>query len=237
MCFSLAASVAMVGLGGVATAVTIRRRDHPAVALVLGYFTVMETLQVAGYLVVDQCGAPANQTVTLLSMLHIVFQPFVINAFAIALVPRVVSLRMQVGVYTLCALSATVMLLQIYPFAWAGSCVPGSSLCGDRLCTVSGEWHLAWDIPYNGLLAWIDWPVVGGWGFPTYMLTVFLVPLFYGAWRIVLFHLLAGPVLAGLLTDNPNEVPAIWCLFSIGIVLIALSPAVRRRFEGRPLPA
>jgi hypothetical protein len=237
MCFSLTISAAMVGLGGVATVLTIRRRDHPVVPLALGYFTAMEALQVAGYMVLDQCASPANQTVTLLSVLHIAFQPFVINAFALSLVARGVNPRMQVAVYTLCALSAVVMLLQLYPFAWAGTCLPGSSLCADQLCTVSGDWHLAWDVPYNGLLAWISLPVIGNWGFPTYMLVVFVLPLFYGAWRLVLFHALAGPILAGLLTGNPNEVPAIWCLFSIGIVLIALSPAIRRRFEGRPLPA
>lgn len=237
MCFSMSVSVVMVGLGGAATALTIQRGDTPAVPLTLGYFTVMEALQVAGYLVIDQCGAPANQTVTLLSILHIVFQPFVINAFAMALVARPVRLGMQVAVYTLCALSATIMLLQLYPFTWAGTCVSGSTLCAEQLCTVSGDWHLAWDVPYNGLLAWIEWPLIRDWGFPTYMLTVFVVPLIYGAWRLVLFHLLFGPLLAGQLTNSPNEVPAIWCLFSIGLLLIALSPAIRRWFEGRPLPA
>lgn len=237
MCFSLAISAGMVGLGGAATVLTLRRGDAPVVPLTLSYFTVMEALQVAGYLVVDQCGNPANQTVTLLSVLHIVFQPLVINAFAISLVARRVPASMQILVYALCALSAVVMLLQIYPFGWAGACVPGATLCAERLCTVSGDWHIAWDVPYNGLLAWIDWPVVGHWGFPTYMLTVFLLPLLYGAWRFVGFHLLAGPVLAGALTGNPNEVPAIWCLFSIGIVLISLSPSIRRRFTGRALAA
>ena len=237
MCFSMSVSVVMVGIGGAATALTIQRGDTPAVPLTLGYFTVMEALQVAGYLVIDQCGAPANQTVTLLSILHIVFQPFVINAFAMALVARPVRLGMQVAVYTLCAISATIMLLQLYPFTWAGNCVSGSTLCAEQLCTVSGNWHLAWNVPYNGLLAWIDWPLIRDWGFPTYMLTVFVLPLIYGAWRLALFHLLFGPVLAGQLTDNPNEVPAIWCLFSIGILLIALSPTIRRRFEGRPFPA
>ena len=233
MCFSLPISVAMVGLGGTATVLTIRRFDTPAVPLTLGYFTVMEALQVAGYLIIDQCGTPANQMVTLLSMLHIVFQPFFINAFAMALMAQRVGLAMQVAVYILCALSAIVMLLQIYPFVWAGSCSPGSTLCAERLCTVSGNWHLAWDVPFNGLLNWIDGPVIGNLGFPTYMLTVFLLPLVYGAWRLALFHLLVGPLLAKQLTDNPNEVPAVWCLFSIGIVLIALSPPIRRRFVAR----
>lgn len=229
MCWSLGVSAAMVGLGGAATAVTLRRGDRPAVPVTLGYFTVMEALQVWGYTVIDQCGSPANQTVTLLSVLHIVFQPLVINAFAMALVPRRVGAGMQALVFGLCAASSVLMLLQLYPFAWAGPCLPGSQLCAERLCTVSGEWHLAWDVPYNGLLLGMPWPDwVAGLGFPSYMVAVFGLPLLYGAWRLALFHLLAGPMLAGVLTGNPNEVPAIWCLFSILIILVALSPLVRR---------
>ncbi len=70
--------------------------------------------------------------------------------------------------------------------------------------------------------------------FPTYGIAVFIVPLAYGCWRFVLFHLLAGPVLAFQLTDNANEIPAIWCLFSIGIILIGLSPWLRGRFRVPP---
>lgn len=235
MCWSLGVSAAMVGLGAAATGVTIRRGDTPAVPLTLGYFTAMEALQVWGYLVIDQCAAPSNQTVTLLSFLHIVFQPFIINAFAMALVARRVGLPMQVLVYGLCTASALVMLLQLYPFEWVGPCQPGSQLCAQRMCTVSGDWHQAWDIPYNGLLTWLPLPIsVHMLGFPTYLVAAFALPLLYGAWRLVLFHAIAGPILAGVLTDNPNEVPAIWCLFSITIILIALSPLVRRIATGAP---
>lgn len=235
MCWSMGVSVAMVGLGGVATAVTIRRGDTPAVPVTLGYFTLMEALQVWGYMVIDQCGAPANQTVTLLSVLHIVFQPFVINAFAMALVAHRVGLPMKTLVFALCAASSVLMLLQLYPFEWAGSCTPGSQLCAERMCTVTGDWHQAWDVPYNGLLTGLPLPaMVAGWGFPSYILAAFALPLLYGAWRLVLFHALAGPILASLTTGNPNEVPAIWCLFSIAIILVALSPLVRRTMTGAP---
>ncbi|MCC6001712.1 MAG: hypothetical protein JJU19_12740, partial [Pararhodobacter sp.] len=212
MCFTLGVSAAMVGLGGVATGVTLWRRDTPAVPVTLGYFTLMEALQVAGYLVIDQCGAPANQTITLLSVLHIVFQPFFINAFAMALVPRAGPGWMMMLVFSLCAASAVLMLLQLYPFAWAGTCAPGSNLCATQLCTVSGDWHQAWDVPYNGLMVPLETALGTSWGFPSYIVVVFLLPLIYGAWRLALFHALAGPILAGQLTGNPNEVPAIWCL-------------------------
>lgn len=39
----------MVGVGGVATCVAIARREPRAIWLTIGYFTVMEALQAAGY--------------------------------------------------------------------------------------------------------------------------------------------------------------------------------------------
>ena len=233
MCWSATASVAMVGLGAAATVITVARGRPWAIPTALGYFTVMEALQAAGYLVIDECGSPVNQSLTLLSYLHIAFQPFIINAFALELVPAGVKRRVAPWVYGCCALSAIVMLMQLYPFDWVGSCRSGASLCGPELCLTSGTWHIAWDIPYNGMLIPLEeWFGIDA-SFPTYALTAFIIPFAYGAWRFVLFHLLAGPVLADLLTSNPNETPAVWCLFSVGIILIGLSPALADRFSTR----
>lgn len=233
MCWSMATTVAMVATGAAATAVTIRRRDPPAIPAALGWFTLMEALQVAGHATVGQCAAPANQATALLSYLHIAFQPFFINAFAMCLVPDPVRRGVRTAVWIACGLSAAVMLLQLYPFAWAGACRAGTVLCGPGPCVLPGEWHIAWSIPRNDLLGALpDVPFVAN-GFPTYMATAFLLPLLYGAWRFVLFHALVGPVLAWQLTSNPNEMPAIWCLFSIGIILASLLRPVRARLETR----
>lgn len=231
MCWSATASLAMAGIGGVATIVTFRRGEPKAIWLTIGYFTAMEALQAAGYAVVDQCGSSANQSITLLSYLHIVFQPFFINAFAMELVPAPVKARVRRSVFALCGLSAVVMLLQLVPSTWAGLCRPGDFLCGPALCLTSGDWHIAWDIPYNGLMLPLENLIGIHVGFPTYMLTAFLLPLAYGSWRFVVFHAVAGPILASFLTTNPNETPAIWWLFSIGLLLIAISPLIRRKFE------
>ena len=231
MCWSESASITMVGIGAGATAIAAYRGQPPAIWVALGYFTVMEALQAAGYAVADDCGGSTNAALTLLSYLHIAFQPFFINAFAMELVPGPIRSRLKRGVYALCGLSALVMLLQIMPLGFAGSCRLGDPLCAESLCLVSGNWHIAWNIPYNGLLVPVDEMLGLQVAFPTYLITVFLVPLIYGAWRFVVFHALAGPVFAQVLTNNPNEAPAVWCLFSIGILLIGLSPAIRRRFE------
>jgi hypothetical protein len=224
----------MVALGGAATVATLRRGDPPAVPATAAWFTLMEGLQVAGYGVVDQCGSGANQVVTLLSYLHIAFQPLFINFFAMALIAGGVPAWKRTAVHLAGGASAVTMLLQLYPFDWAGTCREGTVLCAAGLCTVSGDWHLAWNIPYNGLVPPLDILPGTAWSFPSYLIAVFFVPLAYGAWRFVLFHALAGPILATLLTGSPNEVPAIWCLFSIGLVCCGVIPPLRRFVFGRP---
>jgi hypothetical protein len=224
----------MVAAGGAAMAVSFVRGDPKAIWLTLGYFTLMEALQATGYAVVDQCGTTANRSVTLLSYLHIAVQPIFINAFAMAIAPRPVSPRLRRAVYAVAALCSAAMILRLVPAEAFGQCQPGHSLCGSRLCLVSGEWHIGWEVPLNDLPRLLGLSVVQ---FPAYLLAVFVLPLVYGAWRLVLFHALAGPILASMLTGNPNEMPAIWCLFSIGIILIALSPTVRFRVFGAARPA
>ncbi len=229
MCWSEGASVAMVGLGAAAAVVTARRGDPVAFPVTLAFFAAMEALQAFGYLVIDECEIAPNKTVTFLSYLHISLQPIFINAFAMALVATPVSRAMRRFVYGASTLAFVVMMLQLVPFGWAGQCNPDTALCGPGFCTMTGTWHLAWTMPLNDM-----WAALFGETFarlvpfPAYFLAVFLLPLFYGAWRLVVMHAALGPILASVLTSNNNEMPAVWCLFSIGIVLIGISPLVRR---------
>ncbi len=227
MCWSVEASVAVAVFGTVATAAARARGQPFAIWGTLAYFTFMELLQVAGYRVADDCGTASNSRVTLLSYLHIVFQPILINAFAMELVPEAVKLRVRKWVLGLAAGSACVMLAQLIQWPALGNCAAGSPLCAEHLCTVSGNWHIAWNIPYNALMVPLDQTLGVQSGFPTYMAAVFLLPLAYGAWRFVLLHALTGPVLAWALTSDPNEMPAVWCLFSVVILCIGLSTRLR----------
>jgi hypothetical protein len=126
-----------------------------------------------------------------------------------------------------CFVGAIVMLLQLYPFNWAGHCALGRPLCGDVLCTVKGEWHIAWLVPSNGIGNFMAGDSWLGRGFITYPLMAFYVPSLYGSWRFILFSFVAGPMLAGMTTSNINEWPAVWCLFSIGLVLAIIKTPLR----------
>lgn len=232
MCWSATASVAMVAAGGVATAVTLKRGEPKAIWVTIGFFTLMEALQAGGYAVVDQCGTRANQTITILSYLHIAVQPLFINAFAMAIAPLEVARQMRRWVWILAASASFLLVLRLVPIDGFGTCTSGEVLCGPAWCLRSGEWHIGWEVPLNGLPSHFGIPVQ----FPSYMMAVFLLPLVYGAWRFVFFHALFGPFLAANLTNDPNEMPAIWCLFSIGILAISLSPFIRYRIMGARLP-
>ena len=229
MCWSGEASAAITVIGIGATAYAAYKKEPAALWLALGYFSLMELLQALAYSVIDQCSLPSNQIITLLGYLHIAFQPLFINLISMQFIPSDVRNKIQTPVYIVCFFSAIIMLLQLYPFEWAGQCKLEDILCAKQLCSVSGDWHIAWDIPLNGILNFI---VVDTWFsflgvLPSYHFAAFFLPLIYGSYKFTAFHLIAGPMIARLLTSNPNEVAAIWCLFSIAILLLVILRPLR----------
>lgn len=230
----LAASVGMMAAGAAGTALTLRRGEPWAIPLTLGYFTLMEALQVAGYATLDRCGSPVNEAVTLASYLHIAVQPLVINAFAMAIAPAAVSPGLRRAVYALAGLATLALLVRLAPEGPFGPCDPATTMCAESLCTRTGTWHIAWEVPLNAGLPGLLGLSSSYVHFPAYLAAVFLLPLVYGAWRFALFHAAFGPVLAYLLTPDMDEMPAIWCLFSIFLLVVALSPAIRGRLLAAP---
>ena len=229
MCWNGEASAVLAATGVASAAYSALKRnpEPPALWGCLLYFSSMEVLQAVSYTVVNQCGSPLNQILTLFGYLHITFQPFFINAVALYFMPKDLAARIAPFAYTACFAGAIMMLVQLYPFAWAGVCEPGRPLCGKLLCTVRGEWHLAWLVPTNGIgnsLTHVNWL---GNGYPAYLLTAFAMPALYGSWRFILFSYLAGPFASQLTTSNINEWPAVWCLFSIGLCLTIIKTPLR----------
>lgn len=210
MCWSGEASlcVATVGVSG---ALWARAHGSPVGrwGTVL-YFSTMELLQAATYLVIDKCGLPANQWLTRLSYAHIAFQPFFINLLAMSFIPSEKARKLRGWVMAICAIGAAAMMAKLYVPSPAWACDPSViPLCGANTCSFSGDWHIAWRLYLSA---------VDG-SFLCYFIPAFLLPLFYGSWRWTLYHLLVGPVPAFFLTSNKDEMPAIWCLTSIGFLL------------------
>lgn len=230
MCWNGTASTLLATAGIVGTGYAIYKKEPMPLWIALVYFSLMEMLQAFTYSVINQCDNPSNQIATLLGYLHITFQPFFINLVSLFFINQVVARKIAPFVYAVCFCSAIMMLIQLYPFEWAGHCDPQRPLCGEMLCSVRGNWHIAWSVPTNGLgnslarLGWFPWSN----GFPGYVIAGFLLPLLYGSWRFTLYHIIFGMGLASMTTDNINEWPAIWCLLSIGLLLVVVKTPVRQ---------
>jgi Family of unknown function (DUF5765) len=236
MCWSGEASTVLATIGFGATAYAAFRKEPTPLWAALGYFSLMEALQAFTYTVIDDCSSPSNQIATFLGYVHIAFQPFFGNALFLHFIPRDVRRSVQAPVYVLCALSMLFMIVQLYPFNWAGTCTHDKILCARELCSVSGRWHIAWNVPYNAIGdIHLNVPVFNA-GFYTYTITMFILPILYGSWKMTLYHILIGPLPARLLTENLNEFAAIWCLLSIGFLLIVVKTPVRRILYVRHWP-
>ena len=230
MCWSGEASAVLAAAGFCGSAYAAHKKESPLLWGPLLYFSLMELLQAYTYSVINQCSLPSNQVATLLGYLHISFQPFFANAVSMYFINQNVRRKIQGWVYCVCFVSTIITLIQLYPFDWAGVCDPSRPLCGERLCSVSGKWHIAWDIPTNGIgNSMTHWGVAFlKNGFLAYVVAVFFMPVIYGSWRFTLYHFLLGPMLAEMLTTNHNEKPAIWCLLSIGLLLLIIKTPFRQ---------
>lgn len=227
MCWSLEASAALAVTGGAVTAYAAINKLPKSLWIPLAYFTAMEALQAVQYIVVDLCGLPANQILTIIGYVHIAFQPFFINMVAMYFIPKPIKDKISKYVYIICGLAAVSMLAQLYPASWAGTCLPGTMLCGKILCTVTGSWHIAWDIPLNGIYNMLYALHIT---MPGYLVAGLLLPFIYGSWKLNLYQIFCGLFLAMLLTDNLNEAAAIWCLLSIGIVILIVGEKPLRKY-------
>lgn len=219
MCWSGEAStlLATVGLGTTLYAAT--KGEDKSLWMPLGYFSLMEALQAYTYTVIDDCTNPANQVATLLGYLHIVFQPFLANLISLYFIPKEIRARIEIWVYAIVSVGAVFMLVSLYPFTWATPCEAGADVfCGQSICSISGDWHIAWEIPRTQI--WF--------GTLPYVLTTFLLPIAYGSWRMTVYHIITGPTLAYLTTGSLNEFVAVWCLYSIGLLLIVIKTPVRK---------
>ncbi len=207
----------------------------------LGYFAFMELLQATTYIFIDQCSSPWNQGLTYLGYVHIAFQPFFANMVAMYFIPEDLKRKIQKPVYAICGVAAVVILAKLIPGTALGTCHAGiEGYCGSIACSTSGLWHIAWQLPLNGLLSGAQ-PYLFGFEYGlhalAYILVAFIMPVIYGSWRFIALHVVMGPVISTLTTNDPNEFIAVWCLYSIALCLAVIKSPIRRYLHVRSWPA
>ena len=258
MCWSGEASAVMASIGFVGAAFEYRKavvRDpitektevevdsylsvHLLRAFTLFYFSLMELLQAWNYIYLDTPG-PMNALGAFLGFVHISFQPIPTLWFALSFLPK--SRRrywFKAGTIIACVASALFFLKIVtnssLPGCFAVQCLSDDSLIGILLhkravlgCSPDmvfrsyrGEWHIAWQWAINSC----GWISMAG-----YLFVAFCLPIFIGSYRVGIYTFVLGPLLAFLLTGNPDEWAAIWCLLSIGFLTVAKTPFLIRFF-------
>jgi hypothetical protein len=240
MCWSGEAS-GVLAAAGLSTAVYVAwKGESKELWIPLTYFALMELLQAVTYIYIDLCDSPNNQMLTLLGYWHVAFQPFFVNMVAMYFIPAEIKNKIMIPVYTLSAVGSLFILLKGYPMDWAGHCVIGTEgFCGPAVCSVHGAWHIAWQMPLNGILSYpITWLHNFDWGLHvlSYILVCFIMPILYGSYRFVIFHYFMGPWISSVTTDDPNEYAAVWCLFSIALCVSVIKSPVRKYLHVKTWP-
>jgi hypothetical protein len=225
MCWSGEASTVLAGIGFATSGYAIYKKEPSALWVPLSYFSLMEALQAYTYLVIDDCNNVANQVATVLGYIHIAFQPFFGNMVGLYFIPESLRKKIEIPVYIVCFISAVVMISQLYPYQGLERCVPEGpiSLCGNTLCSFTGNWHIAWSVPFSTLYDVYSYPIGG----VLYTIAMFILPFLYGSWRWNVYHIIMGPIVSILSTSNENERAAVWCLISIGLLLIVIKTPFR----------
>ena len=240
MCWSGEASAVLATVGFSATVFLAKKGESKELWMPLGYFAFMELLQAATYIFIDQCSSPWNQGLTYLGYVHIAFQPFFANMVGMYFAPPEYKQRLQKPVNAICGVAAVIILAKLIPGGTLGTCHVGiEGYCGSIACSTSGLWHIAWQLPLNGLLSGAQ-PYLFGFEYGlhalTYILVVFIMPILYGSWRFVALHVVMGPVISHLTTNDPNEFIAVWCLYSIALCLAVIKSPIRRHLHVRSWP-
>lgn len=117
-------------------------------------------------------------------------------------------------ILTLCLFGGVSMLNRFIVSPVDVPCTRGvEPLCGPHACSFQGSTHVAWQMPLQHCDQDYFTP-----GFQLHFFLFFLPIFALGMWRHALYLLLTGPILGRLLTDHHDEIPAIWCFFSIAQV-------------------
>jgi len=186
----------------------------------MAYFALMETLQAVQYSFINLCDNPINKALTLVGFFHLAFQPFFVNYYVSEFMTKG-NKRYVPLMLTLSLFAGVLMSNRMWKSPGDIPCSIGiEPLCGVSTCTFRGSVHLAWQMPMQHADQDYFTP-----GFQLHFF-MFYMPMFaLGMWKFTLFLLVSGPFLGRALTNHQDEIPAIWCFFSIAQLFFPLFEA------------
>src|SRR3989338_5485228 len=215
MWFSQEMSGAFVVIGLLCAAFVWHKSKNGAMTTGILYFVLMELLQFFQYYWVGKCDNKINQVLTVVGSLHICFQPYFTHLMNGSLVQSEQS-KIQFTLVRRLSILQGIWMFSRWIFAPETAPLEYTEwLRGDKLCTIYGNYHIAWSLP---LLAPTYFTPSNAIHF--FMMFAPFIAMGRKFWLsgIVLFA--TGPLAAWFITPNLYEQAAIWCFMSIGQILV-----------------
>lgn len=186
--------------------------------LCVAYFAAMETLQAFQYSYIDKCDDMTNKILTMLGFFHLAFQPFFANLYLSEFMASKKQKKYVPIVLALAVFGGILSMNRMWLSPGDYHCSVGlEPLCGVKTCTFRGDVHLAWQAPMQHADQDYFTP-----GFQLHFFMFFLPTFALGMYPMTLFLLASGPFLGRALTKHQDEIPAIWCFFSIAQLFFPL---------------
>lgn len=211
MCFNQELSL-FFGLVGVGASYYFYKKKYIFASISIFYFSLMEFIQFFQYTVIDQCNNKVNKILTIIGYIHICFQPIFFNLWLFEFTKKRNFSILKLGI-----VSGLLLLSRLFFVNDKNLCNEKTEpLCGKKICSFSGEKHVAWNLRLrNGGVSWIT-PSIGlhffMWAAP--VLTLFEI-------KPLIAFFITLPILAILITKNIHEMPAIWCFTGIAQLLLS----------------
>jgi hypothetical protein len=222
MCFDQTSSFAFAGLGLFGWAGCQFFFKNPYLANGLLFFFTMEFLQGVQYWYIDDCDSLINKALTLVGIVHILFQPYFTHYMSRELSSKSPATMHKYNLVS--KLSLTVgLLLGLRMLMYQTATYPPTEanpttewLRGNQVCTFSGNFHLAWSVPMADA-SYLS-PGVFLHTFMMFAPFVLIEPHRLLLPGLILF--LTGPFMATFITDSMYEQASIWCFFSCAQIIV-----------------
>lgn len=171
------------------------------------FLAIKELIQL-GLLFENSCTI-VNKYLTQLSWIHISFQPFFVNLLIQTFSTK--DYNVPLALSLIFAIANILKLKDIYSYS-EDKCNNGI-MCKEKTCSYDGKYHVAYGFNLNTS---DYYTVVPSWF--SYFLLMFAPALILGDYLIISIHMLIL-LISNLISNDPGEVAAMWCLNSFWIAL------------------
>ena len=224
MCFTKEMSFGLTVLGLGVTAYLYLRGDPWSVYIPILYFTFMELYQyISFYLLDKETEKNKKETdkylyiVTVLTFIHICFQPLFANMWFKNYIPKSNHKTIQF-LLVLCLIAGLYMFTRFGEFQKKNTirCNKNSEeLCSATTIIEKGKMHLKYLFDMRA-------PSYVTPSIFIHFFLIFIPPLILGVRIIPYLCVLFGILLAYIITSERDEIPATWCTFSVPTLLYSI---------------